>query len=191
MKLIEILVKKHYEEGWEWPEGSTRCMQTDGAWVTFPDIGDHCDFLAKCMVDGVRISTREQYEAALAARKDMLINKPQPVWNGEGLPPVGSRMQALTAGDWVEVTVAYHDKKVSWKECLVFDIKTTRPFWADEFRPIRTEAERKRSDICDKIYGALCKAEREANRSDMAECVYDAIAAGKIPGVKLEAPDDH
>ncbi len=59
----------------------------------------------------------------------------------------------------------------------------------EPLRPIPTEAQRKRSDICDKIYGAMTNAERKDNRSDMAEAVYDAIAAGSIPGVKLEAPD--
>lgn len=43
-----------------------------------------------------------------------------------------------------------------------------------------------RSSICDFIYGAIRKAERKDNPSDEAEAVYDAIAAGKIPGVKLE-----
>lgn len=43
-----------------------------------------------------------------------------------------------------------------------------------------------RSAICDVIYGAICKADRKDNRSDEAGAVYDAIAAGKIPGVKLE-----
>lgn len=123
----------------------------------------------------------------LDACKEMLINKPL-AWDGQGLPPVGSRMEALTAGNWVEVTVAYHDKKVSWRECLVFDTKTTRPFWADEFRPIRTEAERKRDAAVDAM---IRHKDDIIQPGTYYHAIYDAIAAGKIPGVKLEAPDDH
>lgn len=57
----------------------------------------------------------------------------------------------------------------------------------DLLSDIKKEREKKkREDICDKIYGALSTAERDGNRSDMAEAVFDAIAAGNIPGVRIE-----
>ena len=91
--------------------------------------------------------------------------------------------------DWIKVRVlAYHEDEV-WLKSLLGGTSFAVGNPAG-FRPIRTESERKRSDICDKIYGAITNAERKDNRSDMAEAVYDAIAAGKIPGVKLEAPDE-
>ena len=58
-----------------------------------------------------------------------------------------------------------------------------------DFRPIRTEAERKR----EKAVQALCntgggngKVDEKAGYGSCWFDVYDAIAAGKIPGVKLE-----
>lgn len=47
-----------------------------------------------------------------------------------------------------------------------------------KFRPIRSEAERKRSDIIDALTNFTFRGD--------ATDIYDAIAAGKIPGVKLE-----
>lgn len=139
------------------------------------------------------IITRDQYEAALAAAQ-------QPVWNGEGLPPVGCECELVNfygedfpefvgdAGEKVRIIgngftngcpVAFYEADGGRGSVLAYAVESC-------FRPIRTEAERKRSDICDKIYGAMTNAERKENRSDMAEAIYDAIAAGKIPGVKLE-----
>lgn len=105
------------------------------------------------------------------------------------MPQVGCRVEANSGGEWVEATVAYtdppegHSDAVAWKEALVFDCKTTRPFWADEFRPIRTEADRKRYAAISAI-DAACLLVKDASKT--AEAIYDAIAAGDIPGVKLE-----
>lgn len=107
-------------------------------------------------------------------------------WNGEGLPPVGCECELFDSeSGWEVVFVKFVGNKTVVVDLLdgdeySFELSTC------EFRPRRTEAERKREMICDAIYGALIKAEREYNRSDEAEAIYDAIAAAKIPGVKLE-----
>lgn len=126
------------------------------------------------------IVTLKQYEAALAASKQH--------WNGEGLPPVGCRVETRFNGEWVEATVAYTGRPESsgaadtckWKEALVFDCKTTRPFWADEFRPIRSEADKKRDEAATSIMKKLLL------RREVAEAFVKDISEGKIPHIRIE-----
>ncbi|CAH3571122.1 MULTISPECIES: hypothetical protein [Enterobacter] len=188
MKLIDILVQELPERG-GWPHGSERCMQTDGLYVTFPDIGDHCDFVAKCMAEGVRIATREQYEAAIAAYK--------PEWDGEGLPPVGSKVSFFynerydynkniipqdgqelevvahkTTTDENDVAVCYWDKNGGGMAvCLV----------PGSLRPIRSEAEKKRDATIEAMMdvGLSLPAVIRFTRDEMS-AIYDAIKSGKI-----------
>lgn len=108
-----------------------------------------------------------------------------PEWNGEGLPPVGTVCMANLANGWTDVKVAYIGDEGGWREALVFEIKSTKPAWADEFRPLRTEAERKRDDA-KKAISELRDRDGYKLAACMIDPIYDAIAAGKIPGVKLE-----
>ncbi|WP_314421879.1 hypothetical protein [Pseudescherichia vulneris] len=205
MKLIEILARDLHKFG-GWPEGADECHRfMNEAEINFYDrFGEwEEDCLVKYGAFAIEaerfdappceyeIVTRQEYEAALAASKEMLVNKPV-AWDGQGFPPVGCECELYDCEKWIEVRIKYTGDDVvvvnefgSAHSERVFHL-AKKP---ENFRPIRTEAERKRSDICDKIYGAMTNAERKDNRSDMAEAVYDAIAAGKIPGVKLEAPD--
>lgn len=114
-------------------------------------------------------------------------------WNGEGLPPVGCECEySLNAGKtWWKCKIDYIvGTQGVVMLCDTFDgvqyVEFSSYGGTLKFRPIRTEADKKRERICDAIYGALTKAERQHNRSDEAEAVYDAIATGKIPGVKLD-----
>lgn len=113
------------------------------------------------------------------------------VWNGEGLPPVGCECEFMkhtldAIPNWRRGIIKY----VSEYTVVIVEALSRGEFVAHprtcDFRPLRSEADRKRDDICDKIYGAMTNAKRKDNRSDMAEEIYDAIAAGKIPGVKLD-----
>lgn len=111
-------------------------------------------------------------------------------WDRDGIPPVGCECE------FMKYERGYHEK---WRRGTVMYVSGCTVVIDDhnpgevvghpcnfQFRPLSSEADKKRGAICDAIYGALTKAEREHNRSDEAEAVYDAIAAGKIPGVKLE-----
>lgn len=184
MKLIDLLVQELPKRG-GWPDGSTRCMQTDGMYVTFPDIGDHCDFVAKCMADGVRIATRDQYEAALAASKT-------PAWNGEGLPPVGAECEYkdYSTSEWHAVTITYCSNQIvvfssKHKTFKGEPVEISKDLVIDspEFRPIRTEAELKRKAAIEAI-AEICRS--SASNGHSAEMIYAAIEAGNIRGVKLE-----
>ncbi|MCP1440785.1 hypothetical protein J3D56_004221 [Erwinia persicina] len=105
-------------------------------------------------------------------------------WDGTGLPPVGCEFEYYAGPRWNKALMKYAGEKFA-----IVDIDGYGESWLRvsviKTRPIRTEAERRRSELCDRIYGAMTKADREGNRSDMAESVYDAIAAGKIPGIRL------
>lgn len=191
MKLIDILVQELPMRG-GWPHGSTRCMQTDGQYVIFPDIGDHCDFVAKCMAEGPMIATREQYEAALAASK--------PEWDGEGLPPVGCRVEVKAddfEGGWLVIDVVYvHNGEVigialSENEYLNDRLeKFSSGYNRAEFRPIRSEEDSRRDATCDamnKIWREVAGQTREdGSLIDIYSCIYDAIAAGKIPHIRID-----
>lgn len=205
MKLIDILVQELPKRG-GWIKGHYQCAQDKNGEVCFYTKGkihlarygmwsipadseathDGESRVVTSLADDYAetIITREQYEAALAASK--------PEWDGEGLPPVGCRVEANFGGEWVEATVAYtdrpegHSDAVAWKEALVFDCKTTRPFWADEFRPIRSEADKKRDEAIESIKAMLMYDYGDDPRLNDAVILYDAIAAGKIPHIRID-----
>ena len=134
-----------------------------------------------------------QYKAALAESQ-------KPAWNGEGLPPVGEKVElfinpklgyrnAWIPGDGTEmevvahktttdgnnVAVCYWDERGAGRSCC---------FVPESLKPAITEAEKKRN-------AAVEAMQREADDGNNwiyseYEIIYDAIAAGKIPGVKLE-----
>lgn len=200
MKLVDLLVQELPKRG-GWPEGAEIAVQDADSQICFSSHGDvyanksQTDWYggdwgngdwSNPFIDTIAddrhecIVTRDQYESALAASQ-------KPAWNGEGLPPVGCECEYISNGtSWGKVKVIGLDgEKIVIRPSGEIYYAIT-PSNKDVFIPLRTESDKKRERICDAIYGALTKAERQHNRSDEAEAVYDAIAAGKIPGVKLE-----
>lgn len=193
MKLIDVLVRELPKYG-GWPVGVGDIeMLSDGTIYFDGDEAPESFKLPQCDDGWSRLHsardysnavTRDQYEAALAVSKTG--------WDGEGLPPVGCRVEANYGGEWVEATVAYterpeaHGDAVAWKEVLVFDSKTTRPFWTDEFRPIRSEADKKRDEAIESIKAMLMYDYGDDPRLNDAVILYDAIAAGKIPHIRID-----
>lgn len=118
-----------------------------------------------------------------SAKNAAIASASKQEWDGEGLPPAGCRVEAKYGGEWVEATVAYagwpdtHSNAIAWNEALVFNCETTRPFWADEFRPIRSEADKKKQETIFAI-AELCRG--SASNGHSAELIYDAIKSGKI-----------
>lgn len=208
MKLIDLLVQELPKRG-GWPDGAEIAVQDADSQICFSSHGDV--YANKCQTDWYggdwgdgdwsnpfidtiaddrheSIVSRKQYESALAASQ-------KPAWNGEGLPPVGCECEYRDNNvGWLPVKIKYISEQIVVIESptnlcdvqklieIAKDIICDKP----QFRPLSTEAGKKRERICDAIYGALTRAERQHNRSDEAEAVYDAIAAGKIPGVKLD-----
>lgn len=118
-----------------------------------------------------------------------------PEWSGDGLPPVGCEC---------ELKFKYHDSDVSWSTVAVLwqrdddtlveyienKLKNTILLIRNtservDFRPIRSEADKKRDEAVAQLNNFVAMG-KFALDEDLAYAVYDAIAAGKIPGVKLE-----
>ena len=115
-------------------------------------------------------------------------------WDGEGLPTVGCECewQDKNTKLWIPVVIAYSSEWVT----VVRELKPLKVgdaveccinnFGEEErlhFRPIRSEADNKR-DAAISAIDAACLLIRDASKT--AEAIYDAIAAGDIPGVKIE-----
>lgn len=195
MKLIDLLVQELPKRG-GWPDGADCStvieyrMRGDLLMeFIFPLMGDH-NLQVKpyhIIINDVgyieRISsshtiTKEQYESALAASQ-------KSAWNGEGLPPVGCECECQFLDAWhvckvlfvgAEVTVGVIDGSER-----AFSVNRTK------FRPLQSEAERKRDAAVEAIdYWLPEYIPNTPNEFYHAKKIYDAIAAGKIPGVKLD-----
>lgn len=122
-----------------------------------------------------------------------------PVWSGEGLPPVGLDVEykfpkANYRNDFsLGKVLAYGNQQVfmeHWSSKNEF----IQPLDNIEFRPIRSEADKKREEAIMSIAkaggAAPFKYGEKFNDGSLIGAawyeLYDAIAAGEIPGVKLE-----
>lgn len=177
MKLIDLLVQELPRRG-GWPHGNgcITCNDVSGKVFGHGRLLFITDKKITSYEGGIK---KEQYEAALTASK-------QVEWN-EGIPPVSTECEIFDCEKWLPVRIKYvGDYLVVVKELdgslseRVFHI-AKHP---DKFRPIRTEAEPKR-DECSAMIEDLFYTEGSDGNYLRGAGVYDAIAAGKIPGIKL------
>ncbi|MDR9972786.1 hypothetical protein [Enterobacter cloacae] len=115
-------------------------------------------------------------------------------WDGQGLPPVGADVQCicnqfpsegqekllgkiLYSGEYTIL----HTYKTNEQHHVPVESVLMTKHWS--ITPIRSEAE-KRRDAAISAIDAACLLVRDASKT--AEAIYDAIAAGDIPGVKIE-----
>lgn len=192
MKLIELLVQELPKHG-GWPEGYD-VVSTNGYGAVWAYKTKGCTAGRELYFNSTTEGsvTREQYEKALAAS--------QPQWNGDGLPPVGCECEVKSGDtfadyDWVKIKVAYsHMGELIGivdmpSESIHNDMeKLSAGYCGAIFRPIRSEADKKRDEITNAIASALFKDgdfdTKESLR--LATFVYGDIAAGKIPHVQLK-----
>ncbi|HCU0295123.1 TPA: hypothetical protein OUE56_002031 [Citrobacter sedlakii] len=112
-------------------------------------------------------------------------------WDGEGLPPAGCRVEVKADdfdGNWLVIDVAYvHNGEVigivqSENEYLNDRLeKFSAGYNRAEFRPIRSEADKKRDESIKALkfsFGAF-------DVNGLADMVYQAIASGKIPHIRI------
>lgn len=200
MKLIDLLVQELPKRG-GWPEGAEIAVQDADSQICFSSHGDvyanksQTDWYggdwgngdwSNPFIDTITddrhecIVTRDQYESALAASK-------KPAWNGEGLPPSGVECEArlrCNDGEWFFFRCVGVDCGVAFGWAGKDAVTLGKGSY--EFRPLRTEAERKRDIAVKVIKGLLMFDYGDDPRVNDATFIYDTIAAGKIPGVKLD-----
>ena len=196
MKLIDLLVKELPRRG-GWPCG-VDAVEQDSEGQLFEMESDYCsDFKLKKCDDWIAdVVTRQQYESTLAASQ-------KPTWNGEGMPPVSEKVEFFInpklgyCNDWIpaagtemevvahktttdgnDVAVCYWDEGGAGRSCC---------FVPESLKPLRTEAERKRDIAIEAILSDMRTIPCDLALRDEVAVIYDAIAAGKIPGVKLES----
>ncbi|MFB4491250.1 hypothetical protein ACE3KB_06150 [Enterobacter hormaechei subsp. oharae] len=198
MKLIDILVRELPNLG-GWPDGVIKMSQDyDGeVWCwrghdygtvnSFSRISEIADNHRKQSQDEELscFVTREQYEAAIASSK--------PEWDGVGLPPVGTECEySLNAGrTWFKCKIDY----VLGTQGLIMlaDVYEGGQFvgFAEydgklKFRPIRSEADKKRDEAVESIKAMLMYDYGDDPRLNDAVILYDAIASGKIPHIRID-----
>lgn len=191
MKLIDLLVQ-HLGSNGGWPMGAKNCMQScvDGE-VMFNSEKNFRSGIHLPISDDwdKSIVTKEQYEAALAASK-------KPEWRGEGIPPEGVECEVKSGKDsWTlckvvhsssaGVAFIYLEELSGESSSMYLGVLDSIPHKhaISYFRPIRTEAERKRDDAIDAIQECIM---RIPHRDAIAEGLWDDIFEGKIPGIRLE-----
>lgn len=195
MKLIDLLVQELPKRG-GWPEGAVECCRHYGTnSIDFYDEtgnwDDDCylkygkDFAKDCIYEETSGShrlqsiPRSEYEAAIAASQKSSRD-------GQGLPPVGMHCEIVDPDGVLMYGQGESGEVISHVEntAVIRMSYGLGCFEARFLRPLRSEAERKRD-------AAIEAMQRDADEGDNwiyseYEIIYDAIAAGKIPGVKLD-----
>lgn len=176
MKLIEILVQELPKRG-GWPDGANHIAtigyrRVFAYWVGSSSKGRDLNIVS----DTEGYVRREQYEAALAASKTE--------WDGYGLPPVGVECEfKANDGSWGIGTVLCVGKNRIFWLCHEDGDEYTSEVSPREFRPIRSEADRKKEALLSKIASAITGEVPDtgmATAAMYAERVYEAIKSGKI-----------
>lgn len=104
-----------------------------------------------------------------------------PVWNGDGaIPPVGYVCERSWAGDeWLSCEILFASNQIIVVKLKESGMEDAYNIGDVTFRPIRPEKERKREEAVKTIMlTGWCQAADEE--------IYDLVAAGKVPGMKVD-----
>lgn len=116
---------------------------------------------------------------------DCIGQAPVTTWGGEGLPPAGCECEAKyresDSAEWFLFRCVGVDCGVAFGWAGKEAVSLGKGSY--EFRPIRSEADKNRDEAKHTI-AELCR--QAASNGHAADLIYDAIAAGKVRGVKLE-----
>lgn len=201
MKLIDLLVQELPKRG-GWPDGAEIAVQDADSQICFSSHGDV--YANKCQTDWYGgdwgdgdwsnpfidtiaddrhecIVSRKQYESALAASQ-------KPSWNSEGVPPVGCECECHIDEGIIHCVVVGYD--FDGKAVVMRNVPARKYFSiqanSGRIKPLRTEAERKRDAFINAVLDDMRVIPCDLSLRDEVAVIYDAIAAGKIPGVKLD-----
>lgn len=194
MKLIDILVRELPKRG-GWPEGY-EVVSTNGYGAVWAYKTKGCTAGRELYFHSTKEGhvTREQYEAALAASKAE--------WNGEGLPKAGveCEWQDKNTKAWIPVVIAYSSEWVTVVreltpskngdavECCINNFGEEERL---QFRPIRSEADKKRDDVTQSILDVLNDYDFEmvhisSDQKRIATDIVERIASGMIPHTRID-----
>lgn len=167
--------EKDFEGAPEWAEliymGNVRCfVGRDGKWMNDGSAHAFSDFAIHIGNLGLK---------RIAERQPIT----EPSWDGVGLPPVGCEVEFKAEdGGWGAGTVLFvGEKRIFWR-CHEDNMEYNCEISPPEFRQIHSEADKKRDEAINAMRECLGHASGLIEVSN----IYTAIAAGKIPGVKLE-----
>lgn len=190
MKLIDILVQELPKLG-GWPDGIDDIeMLSDGTIYFNGDIAPDNYKLTQCSDGWSRLKsandysnavTREQYESALAASKTE--------WDGEGLPPVGLEIEYMFTKvnyrtDFSRGKVLAYGMHNVFMEHWSSKNEFIQPLDKIEFRPIRSEADKKREEIILQMSHSL-RANGAVTEEQLCR-LYSDIASGYIPHIRID-----
>lgn len=117
-----------------------------------------------------------------------------PEWSGDGFPPAGCKCEVMESNPlsvfdkWTSCTVIHFNLREGreTQACIIDDNGDFAILYGNDgvkFRPLRTAAQ-KAMESAKHIIADLCRD--SASNGHSADLIMEAIAAGKIPGVKLE-----
>lgn len=108
-------------------------------------------------------------------------------WDGEGLPPVGCECEfKANDGGWgIGTVLCVGRNRIFWL-CHEDGDEYTSEVNPQEFHPIRSEADKKRDEAAEAIDCWMPALPPTPNKFYHAKKIYDAIAAGKIPHIRID-----
>ncbi|NWC63691.1 hypothetical protein [Cedecea sp. P7760] len=180
MTLLEILVKELPKRG-GWPSENIHAL-VQGRTGNIYRAGGGSSLLGFALADDWELAevTREQYEAALVASK-------KPEWDGDYPIPAGTEVEVHFEGDdsrvWTRFRVEYMAGEIVVLHDYRIDNVDAYKHKTLSFRPIRSEADRKR-DLAVSAMADICR--NSASNAHSAELIYDVIATGGMPGIRIE-----
>lgn len=203
MKLIDLLVQELPKRG-GWPVGALSITQDNDGSLCVWDTNDphyewfswkhhtgnsliyfwHGEWTMPLASDNKEsIVTYWQYKAALAASQ-------KPAWNGEFPIPSGTDVDVHFDGDDSRVWTQFRVEYMKGEIVVLYDYRTDNVDAYKQrtlsFRPLRTESEKKRDAFINAVLDDVRTIPCDLSLRDEVAVIYDTIAAGKIPGVKLD-----
>lgn len=129
--------------------------------------------------------TETEQEADL---NECIGQAPVTAWSRDGLPPVGCVCERSWAGDeWLRCEILFMSHQIVVVKMKESGVEDAYNIGDVTFRPIRTEAERKRDEAIEEMIKIATMYTTKSLGLDLAfNSIYNSIAAGEIPGVKLE-----
>ena len=174
--------EKDFEGAPEWATLYTSCAGEDYFFAEFHGVGARVFDVEKKSEFKIDYAFDGSGVDVIAERRPII----EPSWDGVGLPPVGCEVEFKASdGSWGAGTVLFvGEKRIFWR-CHEDNMEYNCEISPPEFRPIRSEADKNRDAFVNYLH---CDESLGMHRlfKSTAEALYNLIAAGKIPGVKLE-----